>query len=184
MARLRITDHMQAYPFWLVDIQPNLYFPFFALNPLMGFQSCGAVEITHAHTAYRPIDRMFPVHMPEAASVGPITLRRGAMLGVADYYRWMDRHIRGEDRSRRNLLMVHFLTRGIQGIGGLELVPGLTIGGPFSEVIRPPGRAWVLWDCVPIRYSSGELDATSGQVVIHELEIQPGAVTQVDLGIV
>lgn len=183
MARLRLTDKMQSYPFWLVDIQPNLYAPFFALNPLAGFSSCGQVEISHTHQEYRPIDRMFPVHMPEAASVSPITLRRGAALGVADFYRWVTRHINGDDRSRRNLLMLHFLTLGVAGVGGGSIA-GLDVGGPISEVIRPPGRAWILWDCVPIRYSSGELDASTGQVVMHELEVQPGAVTQVDLGIV
>lgn len=182
MARQRFLDKMQAYPFWLVDIQPNLYFPFFALNPLLGFQSCSSIEITLNHTAYRPLDRMNETHMIDSTSIGAVTLRRGAMLAAYDFYRWVERHERGEDRSRRNLLLVHFLTYGMEGTGGLD-VAGINIGGPFSEVIRPPGRAWILWDCVPTRYSSGDLDASSGDVVIHELDVQPGAVTQVDLGI-
>jgi len=172
---------MQAYPFWLVDIEPNLYAPFFALNPLLGFQSCSSVEIGIEHTEHRALDRMFPVHMPLAGTISPITLRRGALLGVSDFYRWVDRHQKGEDRSRRNLLLIHFLTLGVNTeIDGVAQA----IAGPAAEVIRPPGRAWVLWNCVPTRYGSGELDASSGQVVIHEVEVQPGAVTQVDLGVV
>lgn len=183
MARIRLQDKMQAYPFWLVDIQPNLNPPFFALNPLMGFKSCSQVEITLNHTEYRPLDRMHPVQMIDSADVSPITLSRGAVLAVYDFYRWVERHEKGLDRSRRNLLLIHFLTYGIEGTGGIAVGP-LTVGGPFAEVIRPPGRAWVLWDCVPTRYSYGELDATSGEVVVNELDIRPGAVTQVDLGIV
>ena len=192
MARQRFQDKMQAYPFWLVDIEPNLNPPFFALSPLMGFQSCSSVEITLNHTALRPLDRMNEVHMIDSASIGAITLRRGAVLGVYDFYRWVERHSKGIDRSRRNLLLVHFLTYGVGGIDiagaaadavGLD-TGGFNIGTPFSDVIRPPGRAWILWDCVPTRYSSGDLDASSGDVVMHELDVQPGAVTQIDLGIV
>lgn len=183
MARIRVDDHMSAYPFWLVDIKPNLNPPFFALNPLAGFKSCSSVEITLNHTEYRPLDRMHPVHMIDSADIAPITLSRGALLGESDFYRWVQRHENGTDRSRRNLLLVHFLTKGKDANIEASLGP-IDISGPFSGSIKVPGRAWILWDCVPSRYSYGEFDATSSDIVVSEIEVKIGSVTQVDLGLV
>ena len=183
MARMRIQDKMQASAFWLVDIKPNLNPPFFALNPLAGFKSCSSVEITLNHTEFRPLDRMHPVQMIDSADVAPITLSRGAALAVYDFYRWIDRHEKGTDRSRRNLLLIHFLSKGKGGLGDASL-GGFDVSSPFSENLRIPGRAWILWDVVPTRYSYGELDASTSDVVLNEIEIKVGALTQVDLGVV
>lgn len=180
MARIRLDDYMQAFNFWVVDIDPDLVPPFFALAPSLGFQACSQIDLSVQHNEYRPLDQMHAVHMPESASVAPITLRRGALVGVSDFYDWVEAHEFGLARTRRNLLVVHFLGYGVDMPPGLQAIAA-SIGAPFAEVVRPPGRAWILWDCVPTRYSSGELDATSGEVVIHELELQPEAVTQIDL---
>ena len=45
-----------------------------------------------------------------------------------------------------------------------------------------PGKAWLLWDCCPIRYKSGtDFEAQGGQVSIAELEVQPWAVSEFSL---
>jgi phage tail-like protein len=183
MARLRITDRLQQYPFWLADIQPNLNPPFFVVNPLLGFSSISAPEIAVENNAYRPLNSMYQRHMPQAATVSPITLRRGAVFTAEDFFRWTKRYIEGDDQSRRNLLLIHFMGLGTEGTGGIDL--GLvTVGGPFSETVRVPGRVWILWNCVPTRYSGGDVDAKSGEVVQVELEVQPQMITETALGVI
>jgi phage tail-like protein len=184
MARLRITDRLQQYPFWLADIQPNLNPPFFAVNPLLGFSSISAPELTVENNAYRPLNSMYARHMPQGASVSPVTMRRGAVFTAEDFFRWTKRYIEGDDQSRRNLLLIHFMGLGTEGIGTLEIAPGINVGTPFSETVRVPGRVWILWDCVPSRYSGGDVDAKSGDVVMVELEVQPRMITETALGVI
>lgn len=180
MARIRLNDKMQAHAFWLFDVSPNALG--FVINPLVGFQSITGPEITIQHTDYRPINEMYPQHFIESASVSAITLVRGSYLGVSDFYNWIESHEKGHDDTRRNLILVHFLGYTIGSrINGVEIA-GLSVGSPISAVNRVPGRAWLLTECIPTRYKAGDLDATSGQVVLQELEIQPHKIRQIDLG--
>lgn len=55
--------------------------------------------------------------------------------------------------------------------------------GPFQFAMRVPARAWVLRDCIPVRYRAGsDFDASSGQVSIQELEVQPEYIEEFSLG--
>ena len=183
MARPRISDRLQSYPFWLVDIEPNLYYPFFVLNPLLGFSAISAPEVSIELNSYRPLNSPYQRHFFQGASVGPITLTRGAVFTAEDFFRWPKRFMEGIDQSRRNLLLIHFMGAGVDGIGTLDIGP-VSIGTPFSETIRVPGRVWILWDCVPTRYSAGAVDAKSGEVVQVELEVQPQMITEAALGVI
>lgn len=54
--------------------------------------------------------------------------------------------------------------------------------GLSSGVVRVPARVFLLKDCVPIRYKSGsDFDASSSEVSIQELEIQPQSWTEISL---
>lgn len=56
-------------------------------------------------------------------------------------------------------------------------------GAPPSVAVRLPARAWLLHGCLPTRYKAGsDFDATSGDVSIMELEIQPESFTEISLG--
>lgn len=62
---------------------------------------------------------------------------------------------------------------------------GIALGiGPFSHAMRVPARAWLLHNCLPVRYRSGnDFDAASGQVSLMELEVQPEMIEEFSLGI-
>ncbi len=181
MARERTDEFLQASHFHIVDVSPSLVPPFFALSLKYGFASCSGVEITAEHREFNPGNSNYPVHMLERAKVSPITLRRGARHDLSDFYRWIHRHINGTDKTRRNLILIHFTSAGQEGTGGLNIGP-VNLSGPFAEVVRVPGRAWILWGCVPTRYAAGDMDAKSSEVVISELEIQPRSATEIALG--
>jgi len=79
------------------------------------------------------------------------------------------------------------------GVTGVD-VAGLTLAstgvaalfkaalGPYEFASRIPARAYVLKDCVPIRYKSGsDLDANSGAVMISELELAIEMVEEISL---
>ena len=56
--------------------------------------------------------------------------------------------------------------------------------GPFQFAMRIPGRAWLLNNCTPVRYRAGnDFDASSGQVSLQELEVQPESIEEFSLGI-
>lgn len=74
------------------------------------------------------------------------------------------------------------------GIGGSALA---AVGGnapvslgPFQFAMRVPGRAWLLHNCLPVRYRSGsDFDALSSQISLQELEVQPEFIEEFSLGI-
>jgi phage tail-like protein len=202
LARPRVLDYMQSNNFWLMDVDPNLNPPFFVFNPTMGFSQCSGVEIELQTEEYHPLHSPYPIHLPTKGRVGPVTLSRGARFFDTDFYRWIDRAIRGVDDFRRNILLIQMIGANAQttekfGLGGefaLQLLAGggtsLALAGaasvldvlPFKETVRVPGRAWILYDSIPVRYRAGELDASSADVTIMELEIQPRVVVEVALG--
>jgi hypothetical protein len=56
--------------------------------------------------------------------------------------------------------------------------------GPFSFATRIPARSWLLHNCLPVRYRSGnDFDASSGAVSLMELEVQPEYIEEFSLGI-
>ena len=66
------------------------------------------------------------------------------------------------------------------GIAGAGVALGI---GPFTNAKRIPARAWLLHDCLPVRYRSGnDFDAASGQVSLMELEVQPEMIEEFSLG--
>jgi hypothetical protein len=76
--------------------------------------------------------------------------------------------------TNRHLLLIHFTSIGHTnddiGVGAWEAAAFL------------PGKAWLLWDCVPTRYKAGtDFDGKGGEVSIAELDIQPWAMTEFTL---
>lgn len=66
-------------------------------------------------------------------------------------------------------------------LGALQLFGGFVATRQIG--IKVPARAFLLKNCVPTRYKSGsDFDATSGQVSIQELDIQPELIEEISLG--
>lgn len=54
--------------------------------------------------------------------------------------------------------------------------------GPFEFAPRIPAKAWLLHDCVLTRFKSGsDFDASSGDVSIAEIDIQPEMIEEISL---
>lgn len=63
---------------------------------------------------------------------------------------------------------------------------GLFAGGlgPFRFANRLPARAWLLHECLPVRYRpASDFDAMSAEISLQELEVQPEYVEEFSLGL-
>lgn len=213
MARGVITDPLQSYSFWLFDVSPleTLQLPVF--SPLLGFSRITMPELTLEQTEIREGNWFFPRKVTKSASIGTITLERAATFYNSDFWRWMIVTITGDMRGgrwfsgisllpqtlggispRRNLVLVHFLARGLGAVdkrsrrelNTRETGDTGTVGrniGPF-EITTPriPAKAWILHGCLPIRMKPGsDFDANSSDISLEEIEMSVEAVEEVSL---
>lgn len=186
MARARLLDKMQAYPFWVFDasgVAGNVLFSIF--DPVLGFASCTAPEISAETREIKPGNWEYKHHVFQSAAVAPVTFGRGVNYFDSDFFNWITNTIRGIQPVRRNLVIVHFLSfrplRAALGAQGGNSAVGPE-QGTTSVVERVPGRAWLLHDCLPTRYKSGsDFDGSSSDVSIQELEVQPEYVTEMTI---
>jgi len=70
------------------------------------------------------------------------------------------------------------------GVASAAQLASLQVAGglfsPQTVGIKIPARAFLLKNCVPLRYKTGsDFDATSGQVSIQEMDIQPEFVEEI-----
>lgn len=81
---------------------------------------------------------------------------------------------------------------GLSAAGGLAAAAGGSIlgattpvgVGPFQFATRIPARSWLLHNCLPVRYRAGnDFDASSGNISLMELEVQPEYIEEFSLGI-
>jgi phage tail-like protein len=84
------------------------------------------------------------------------------------------------------------LTAGLAGssVSGAAVAAGAVGGsvalgiGPFEFATRIPARAWLLHNCLPIRYKSGsDFDASNSSISLQELEVLPEQIEEFSLGI-
>lgn len=176
MARSHLGDLLQNYAFWLVDIDPSARPPFFVLGgPLYGFNTVTHPEISVETEEITQMNSPWKVRSFAGADVGAITLSRGVRFYDSSMYSWIDRYIEGTDVGQRNLLLLHNMSASL---GEIPSAPT----PDFIEIFRIPGKAWLLWDCVPTRYKAGsDLDGTSGDVAISEIDIQPTRIEEFSL---
>lgn len=181
MARSRISDLLQNYPFWLIDVSPSVRPPFVTLGgPLYGFSEISHPEITIEQVPIPQVNQAFPDFTFNSASVGTISLKRGARFYDSSFFMWVDRYIQGEDSPERDLLLIQYMGQSLPGGNGVA--SGIAFGPSGVDIFRIPGKAWMLWGCKPIRWSAGPgLDAKSGEVTLNELDVQPVSVDEFSL---
>jgi hypothetical protein len=126
MARSSLTDYLQNYPFWLMDIAPiePLALPLF--TPLLGFSAITAPEITVEIQDVTEANWFFRRKVVKGADTSPMTLMRASKWYDGDFYKWMMAALMGDTGGRggalgafaiggasprRDLLLVHFLSR-------------------------------------------------------------------------
>lgn len=125
MARSNLTDYLQNYPFWLMDIAPiePLAVPLF--TPLLGFSSITAPEINIEIQDITEANWFFKRKIVKSADTSNITMIRASKWYDSDFYRWVLAALAGSTGGRgalhalalggatprRDLLLVHFLSR-------------------------------------------------------------------------
>ncbi len=176
MPRSRAKDFMQSHRFWLLDIVPSAAFPFYVLGtPFLGFQSISSPEFTFETEEIKEVNSVFKHTAYSGGSVSPIVLTRGVTGYDDSMWDWIYRAISGHDFPNRHLLLVHFTQIASKGNGDIPIEA-------WQGGARLPGKAWLLRDCVPIRYKgASDFDATDGSISMQELEIQPRSVTEFTL---
>lgn len=178
MARNRLADFMQTHRFWLFDAVPSLAAPFYVLGaPFLGFSSISAPEYTAELDDIKQLNSMFKKYAYSGGSVSPIVMTRGVRGYDDTMWQWMYRAITGMEVTNRHLVLLHFTSINLTGGADQSLIPGIEL--PIEVGAFLPGKAWLLWNCLPVRYKgASDFDAMSGDVSVSELEVQPEAVTE------
>lgn len=178
MARNRLLDFMQTHKFWLFDVVPSLSPPFWVLGtPFLGFSSITAPQYTAEVDNIKQINSMFRKYAYSGGQVDPIVLTRGVRGFDDTMWEWMYRAITGLEVTNRHLLLLHFTNIRLSDSPFPNVAEGFQF--PLSAGIFLPGKAWLLWECIPTRYKAGsDFDGMSGAVSLAELEVQPSAVTE------
>lgn len=116
MARWRILDHLMSHPFWVVDLSVPWTDGWYVLNPILGFQTCTAPEISIQTKEVREGNWYFPHISALNATISPITLTRGVSMfyGGRDFYKWAANTIKGKQRPRRDLMIIHYSTASLE----------------------------------------------------------------------
>jgi len=148
MARSQFLDHLQAFPFWLMDVGPNDSLGLPILTPIFGFSSINAPEITFDIMDVIEGNWYFNKKVIKRANIGNITLSRGVVWYDADFWKWTIAAITGDmtDLSalpflgmipgpplesgptyRRTLVLVQYFPH-------LDIGQGGTVGGIAAEV--------------------------------------------------
>lgn len=186
MARPRILDLLQVYPFWIFDASGFAGNPLFTiLDPALGFSAITSPEVTIEHKEIQPGNWEYKRRAVKTANVSPITMSRGARFYDSDFFVWMTNAIKGLQPVRRNLVLIHFLGfRPLaQTTGQADKTRYVTELGINSIIERMPGRAWFLKGCLPTNYKAGtDFDASSSEVAIQTLEVQPEYIEELTIG--
>lgn len=96
MATSVLQDYLQDYSFWLFDIANVAPGEAPMLNPLFGFSSISAPEMTLETDEIGQADWYFKKPIIKKASVSPITLSRGVLTYDNDFWVWITQCLKGD----------------------------------------------------------------------------------------
>lgn len=179
----RVSDYLMNFRFHLMDVS-------FDIPPVLsagfGFRYCSTPEITTEMKEVKDGAYEYKRSVPLSASVSDVELQQGVQFFNSDFYDWIVATIRGKQQMRRNLLLIHFSTVSLLGdtTSGSPLTSSLNAFVPFNDLFGYyPARAWLMKDCLPVRYKPGsDFDALGGEVSIAELTVRPYQVDEFSLG--
>lgn len=175
MVRPRVADHLQQHRFWLFDASPPTRAGWEnarVLNPLAGFRTISLGGVQLETEPISQVNAMFPHHQTISATVDPVTLTRGVAFADDSFWAWFKLAMDGGPAEvRRDLLLLAYT--GVRAEVGVD-IPNLGPPAFAFGSLTLPGKAWMLWQCIPTAYRpADQFDATSGEVLIAELEVQP-----------
>lgn len=206
MSRSRLRDVLQSYPFWLVDISPELTPPFFALLPVYQFSTITAPEVTLTEREINQCNSLYSVKVIESGAVNSLTLTRGATVADGDFWRWIRQCAHGHSNTDKSFLLIQFMNVNFrwdqaggvpagEALAQLALGLGSTATGVVTTIMngipgmksdawhpRTPVRSWLLQNCKATRYkTAGDFDASSSEVSLMEVDLSMEAFEEIAL---
>jgi phage tail-like protein len=140
MARNPISDYLQVYSFWLMDLGPIDTVALPILTPLFGFSSITAPEMVMETQDIPEGNWYFDRKVLKRGSISNVTLSQGVTFFNSDFYRWMIAGVTGDTAAvnsssfipflqiggptyRRNLLLIQYFAHTTFGAqGGISAV--------------------------------------------------------------
>lgn len=160
MARAQNADHLMQFNFSLKSLRAEGD-PFDALGGEshgVGFSSVGQCEVSAEVEKIYEGNWPLPRSVIRRGDVGTIVLRRGILSRDSDFYNWFHAALFGFIHVRKSLLLTMLKRDGQEA------------------------KAWVLHDCIPTSVTAWpELDATTGEVAVAEVTLQPGWVEEISV---
>lgn len=112
MSRNPISDYLQVFPFWLMDLGPISSIALPILTPLFGFSSITAPEMVMETQDIPEGNWFFDRKVVKRGSISNITLSRGVTFFDSDFYRWMVAGVTGDVRAVQSSSFIPFVRIG------------------------------------------------------------------------
>lgn len=137
--------------------------------PAGQFRNCSIPEFSVEATEFREGTRTFARKQPGLATVNNLTLSRGVVKKDSGFYKWMVAVLACQE-YKADLLIRQF-HRSSWLSGDTPAQPcDLEMGGDPAS--KKPQLAYHIFNAQPTRLKhSGDLDATSGDVAVSELDV-------------
>jgi phage tail-like protein len=168
MARPQINDHMQSHRFHarvIGEDDPLIYVPQAgagsAAGPEAGFQSITVPELSVDPVEYREGIYVYTRKYPGVPQVSDCSLMRGIARFDTTFHDWILRCVNQEPSQeyRKDLMIWHYA----RGEATVDDTNGYIPSG---------ARILYLYNAFPVRAkSSGDLDSTSGEVSMAEIDL-------------
>jgi len=170
-SRPESSDFLQGFRFHAdaIGIGERLYFQRIPGYPQAGFSAITTPEVTVEPAEYSEGTDIYTRKYPGKPSMSDCTFSRGVTRQSSAFWDWLRVVIEGSGEYRAKVLITQFhrentLSRGFPGAGGENQTK--------LNLDAGTGRQFILHQSFPTRHKfSGDLDATSSEVSIQELDI-------------
>ena len=170
MARIQATDFLLSFRFQvrmveLANGEAPDYLNFERPDDSQaGFQSVTLPEMTIEATEYREGTYKYTRKFPGPPTISEVSCMRGVVRADTSFFDWCVAAISGSE-YRATINIAQF-TR--------EDLPQPETPFEFTELPTIAARNYTCYECVPVRVKpAGDLDATSGEVSMAEVDFAP-----------
>jgi len=170
MARATNSDYFHSMRFFVTTTNTNGgASPLPGSGPsVAGFNACTTPEVSQEAVEYKEGHFVYTRKYPGVPTMSDVTLSRGVALKDTALYTWMMTCVEGAPEYRTDVIITHYHRQALPGFQGIGKVSTdiATKDQPVSN------RQYILHEAFPIRCKiAGDLDATSSDVSISELDI-------------
>jgi phage tail-like protein len=165
MARSIETDEYQNFRFHVASVDSA----FLGQAKEAGFNAVSVPEMSLEATEYREGTGVFTKKLAGLPTFSEITMSQGVTKTRSQFWQWAQRAAKGGE-YRTDLVIMHFSREETEGTDS----SGKDLWGATTSL-----RYYKALNCVPVRCKlSSDLDATSGEVSIMDLDV---AVEEIEL---